>query len=169
METVVYVQKQLAAAKRQFDGVMQETTEEQINWKPGGTANTIGVTLVHLANTLDNSFQKVLQDRPSLWEKEGWGEKLGLSGPPGRVNGWDEIKSKHLALEPVSGYAAAAFKQAEDFVAGLKAEDLERIVIMYGNERPLAEVLVMQFTHTVVHTGEIAALKGMQGVKGLPV
>jgi hypothetical protein len=169
METIGYIQKQFASVKRQFDGVMQDTTEEQINWVPQGTANSIGVTLVHLASTLDNAFQTVLQGKPRLWESQGWGEKLGLLGPPGRVHGWDEVKSKPLALEPVLGYAAAVFKQVDECLAGLDPAELDRLVTVYGNERPAAELFIMQFSHTLVHTGEIAALKGLLGVKGLPV
>jgi DinB superfamily len=168
METVAYIQKQFASVKRQFDGVMQETTEEQINWTPPGTANAIGVTLVHMAGTLDNAFQKTLAGQPLLWENAGWAAKLGLSGLPGRVHGWDEIKSKHLALEPVLEYVKTVFAQVDTCLAGLTPQELERVVTFYGNERPVADLLIMQFAHTLTHTGEIAALKGMQGVKGLP-
>ena len=168
MDTVVYIQKQFASAKRQFDGVMQDTTEEQINWAPQGTANAIGVTLVHMAGTLDNAFQNVLQGKPLLWESGGWGEKLGLSGLPGRVHGWEEIKSKHLALEPVLEYAVLVLKQADEYLAGLAAPELDRVVTVYGNERPAADLFIIQLSHLLGHTGEIAALKGMQGVKGLP-
>ena len=122
-----------------------------------------------MASTLDNAFQSVLQSKPRLWENEGWGEKLGLSGPPGRVHGWDEIKSSHLALEPVLGYATLVFRQVEEYLPGLTPAKLDQLVTIYGSERPLAEVLIMQFSHALIHTGEIAALKGMQGVKGLPV
>ena len=169
METIVYIQKQFASVKRQFDGVMQETTEEQINWTPPGTANAIGITLVHLAGTLDNAFQCILQGQPLLWDSGQWGEKLGLSGLPGRVHGWDEIKSKHLALGAVMEYVKTVFAGVDASLAGLTAADLERLVTFYGNERPVADLLVMQFAHALIHTGEIAALKGMQGVKGLPV
>jgi DinB superfamily len=169
METVDYIQKHFASVKRQFDGVMQDTTEEQINWRPQGTANAIGVTLVHMAGTMDNAFQKVLQGSPLLWESAGWGEKLGLSGLPGRVHGWDEIKSKHLALEPVLEYVAAVFSLVDTCLSGLNPADLERLVTVYGSERPVADLLIMQFSHALTHTGEIAALKGIQGVKGLPV
>jgi hypothetical protein len=169
METVDYIQKQYVSVKRQFDGVMQETTEEQINWIPQGTANSIGVTLVHMTNTLDNAFHKILQNKPSLWESAGWGEKLGLSGPPGRVHGWDEIKSKHLVLEPVLAYATNVFTQVDECLTGLPPVELDRLVTVYGNERPVAEMIIMQFSHALIHTGEIAALKGLQGVKGLPV
>ena len=168
MDSVVYIQKQFVSVKRQFDGVMQETTEEQINWVPQGTGNSIGVTLVHLLNGLDSAFQTVLRGQPQLWESEKMGEKLGLSGPPGRVHGWDEIKSKPLPLEPILGYSAAVFKQVEDVLAGLSADDLDRLVTFYGSERPAADAFIMNFSHVLVHTGEIAAIKGAQGVKGLP-
>jgi hypothetical protein len=168
MEVVEFIQKQFTSVWRQYDGVMQETTEEQINWAPPGTANSIGVTLVHMISGLDNNFQTILQDKPKLWESEGWGEKLALSGPPGRVHGWDEVKSKHLALEPILGYAAAVRAAVDACLPLLTAAELDRMVTLYNSERPVADMLVMQISHLLGHTGEIAALKGMQGVKGLP-
>ena len=168
MDSVVYIQKQFVSLKRQFDGVLQETTEEQINWVPQGTGNSIGVTLVHMINGLDSAFQTVLRGQPQLWESEKMGEKLGLSGPPGRVHGWDEVKSKPLPLEPILGYAEVVLKQVEEVVTGLKADDLDRMVTFYGSERPAADAFIMNFSHMLVHTGEIAAIKGALGVKGLP-
>lgn len=37
-----------------------------------------------------------------------------------------------------------------------------------GGERPVAEVLATLVVYTMGHAGEIAALKGVLGVKGLP-
>jgi hypothetical protein len=168
METVEYIQKQYASVKRQLDAVILDTSEEQINWAPHGTANSIGETLVHMSGSLDNAFQAVLQGKPRLWESEAWGEKFGLTGTPGRVHGWDEIKGKHLALEPVLGYVAAVINQVDQCVAGLTSGELDQLVTLNGNERPAADVFILQFSHVLGHAGEIAALKGMQGVKGLP-
>jgi hypothetical protein len=168
MEVVEFIQKQFAAVWRQYDSVMLETTEEQINWTPPGTANSIGVTLVHMISGLDNSIQSILQEKPKLWESAGWGEKLGLSGPPGRVHGWDEIKSKHLELEPILGYAAAVRAVTDAYLTTMTAKDLDCPVSLFNSERPAADVVVMQISHLLGHSGEIAALKGMQGVKGLP-
>ena len=168
MDSVAYIQKQYASLKRQFDGVILDTTEEQVNWIPQGTGNSIGVTMVHMINGLDSAFQTVLRGKPQLWDSEKMGEKLGLSGPPGRVHGWDEIKSKPLPLEPILEYSVAVFKQVEEVVSGLKAEDLDRLVTFYGSERPAADAFIMNFSHVLVHTGEIAAIKGAIGVKGLP-
>jgi hypothetical protein len=37
-----------------------------------------------------------------------------------------------------------------------------------GKMFPAAEVLMILIVHTASHAGEIAAIKGMQGIKGLP-
>jgi hypothetical protein len=169
METVEFIQKQYTWVKKQFDGVMQDTTEEQINWTPPGTANSIGVTLLHVAGTLDNAFQGTLQGKPSVWDSGVWGKKLGLSGLPGRVHGWDEAKSSHLASGPLMEYVNSVFNQVNTCVSGLTPPELDRVVTLYGADRPVSDLLIMQASHALMHTGEIAALKGMQGVKGLPV
>ena len=59
--------------------------------------------------------------------------------------------------------------KTDAYLANLCAGDLDRKVRFFdGSERPLADVLVILIVHTASHAGEIAALKGVQGVQGLP-
>jgi hypothetical protein len=168
MEVKEFVQRQIAAAHRLTDGVVQDTTDEQLNWMPPGTANPIATTLVHLIVSEDSFVQRVLQGKPLLWEAGGWGQQIGLSAPPGRQHGWDEIKSARLSLAPILGYQAAVRAAIDAYLAGLTPDELDREVEAIGAKRPVADVLALLVTHVAGHAGDIAAIKGVQGVKGLP-
>jgi uncharacterized damage-inducible protein DinB len=72
-----------------------------------------------------------------------------------------------LSLASVLDYQRAIHAATEAYLADLTPEELDRKITAFGNERP-AEVLTLAAVHVASHTGEIAAVKGMQGVKGLP-
>ena len=74
----------------QFEGLRQLTsatlaglTEEQLNWSPPGTANSIKVTLLHSVAGEDRFIQGVIMGKPTLWENQGWGARVGVENPPG--------------------------------------------------------------------------------------
>ena len=168
MDIIEYIQKQFAGARRQVDAVLKDTTQEQLNWTPPGTANSIGVTLVHMITSEDIFFHQFLQCQKSIWETENWGEKIGLSAPPGHTNGWDELKNKKLQLEPVLAYGKSVWAASDKFLASLNPADLDTKVAFFTGERSIADIVVLQASHILGHAGEIAAIKGVQGVKGLP-
>ena len=167
MEIREYVQRQIAAARRLVDAATKDLTDEQFNWSPPGTVNPIRAIFAHMATSEDFYIQTVLQGKPRLWESGGWGEKIGLSAPVGHGR-WEEAIATRLDLGPVREYEAAVRSATEAYVATITPEELDRQVSFMGGQRPLADVLAMIVVHMLSHAGEIAALKGVQGVKGLP-
>jgi hypothetical protein len=56
----------------------------------------------------------------------------------------------------------------DEYIATLTDEELARKVQSIGGEQPIASVLALIVIHAAGHYGEVAALKGAQGGKGLP-
>ena len=88
--------------------------------------------------------------------------------PPGGGRGWDEARTAALRLEPALAYAEAVCGATNDYLASLTEEDLDRRVSFFGQDSTVAGVLARLVTHMSGHVGEIAAVKAMQGVMGLP-
>ncbi len=168
MDAKEMIVRSFANMRRTTDAVLGGLTEEQLNWAPPGTANSIGVTLVHIASSEDMFVNELLQGKTQVWQKGEWGAKLELSGPPGRVAGWDEIKSKKLSLEQALGYEKAVRAATDNYLAELSKDDLERAVKLLGMDRQTADVFALVVVHGMSHVGEISTLKGLQGAKGLP-
>lgn len=169
METIAYIQQQIAGARRLFDAALQNTTDEQLNWRPPvDTVNPISVTALHVLGSEDVFIQQILLGQPRLWESESWANKIGVTEPPGRGGGWDEVRNATISVEAVLAYQAALRTATDAYLATLTAEELERPVNVMGGERPLATVLILLAHHACSHAGEIATVKGMQGLKGLP-
>jgi hypothetical protein len=55
-----------------------------------------------------------------------------------------------------------------DYLARLTDDELERQVSFFGRESSVADVVARFVAHTACHAGEIAAVKGMQGLQGQP-
>ena len=58
--------------------------------------------------------------------------------------------------------------ETDAYLAGLTPEELDRKVTTFMGELPVGAVLALFIGHQAHHLGEVSALKGAQGVKGLP-
>jgi len=168
MDTIEFIRQAIEATHGQVDDSMTAMTEEQFNSVPAGTANPISATFLHCLNSEDFFIQKVIQDKPRLWEDQGWGEKTAVTNTPGYGGNWEEFKHRTLALEPVLAYQKAVRAATAAYLARLTPAELDRPVKFPGGDRSVGAMLILLITHTLCHAGEIAVLKGIQGVKGLP-
>jgi len=168
MDTLEFIRRMISAGHHQVDAAMQDTTTEQFNWVPSGTANPISATFIHCLNSEDFFVQEILQGKTRVWEDECCGEKTGVKNTPGYGGNWEEFKHMTVELSPVLDYQQAVRAATDAYLEKLTLEDLDRKVKFAGGERSVADMLILSSSHTLSHAGEIAALKGMQGVKGLP-
>ena len=168
MDTIEFSRNLIASVHKQADDVMKDTSSEEFNWTPPGTANPISAVFVHLLTSEDYFVQRVIQGRQELWEENGWGEKLGVSNIPGFGGNWDEFKQKTLSLHPVLAYQKDVRAATDTYMDKLTPDELEHKMKFAGEERTIARIIIHFACHIACHAGEIAALKGFQGSKGLP-
>lgn len=168
MDVKTYIQQQMANVRRQIDAAVKDTTDEQFNWPPPGTINPISAIVIHVLAGEDYFIQTVLQGKSRCWEVQEWGRKIGIQTPPEFGRSWDEFKTVKILVAPVLAYEQVIRVATDAYLADLTAEELDRQVDFAGNVLPVAEVLMRLVVHSASHAGEIAAVKGMQGVKGLP-
>ncbi len=164
MDIKTYIQQQMNNVRRQIDLVVQDLTDEQFNWPPPGTISPISAILIHMLAGEDYFIQSVIQGKSPCWEVQDWGRKIGVSGPPAQGRSWGEFKTVKISVAPVLAYEQAIRVATDTYLANLTAEELDQRVNFAGNELPVAEVLMTLVVHSASHAGEIAAVKGMQGI-----
>ncbi len=169
MEIMEYLRYQMANMRSTVDMTMQDVTAEQFNWAPPGTMNTISATFIHLTSVEDHFVQGILQGKPRLWDSGGWAARTGVKETPAIGKSWDEFKHFHLSPAPFLDYQKAVWAATDAYMAGLTPQDLDRKVKLGQRDLTVAALLIMAAHQSLSHSGEIAALKGIQGVKGLPV
>ncbi len=168
MDAKEFIQLQFAAMRKQSEAVLNAITNEQFNWSPPGTGNSISATFLHMLSSEDRAFQAQIQGKPRLWETEQWAGKIGLEEGPLSGQNWDPAKAKNLTLLSLLGYEQSVRAATEAYLAQLTPQELDRKITINGQERRVAEVISGTVIHNSIHTGEIAATKGMMGIKGLP-
>jgi hypothetical protein len=133
----------------------------------GGTTNTIAATYAHMLFAEDGIVNGMLAGKPLIYVGGGWQEKTGVPHPgsPALPVGW-EINMK---LEPWREYAKAVYANTDAYLSQLTDTEVERKM-----QGPVGETTVgwmvgaLLATHYPGHAGEIAAMKGVHGLKGLP-
>ena len=169
MNVIEYIQREMAGVRRMVDMTMKDMTTELFNWASPGTANTISATFIHFMNVEDNFIQKIIQGKPSIWESSAWSEKTGVQKPPSIGEDWSEFKHRQIAIQPLLDYEVAVWAATDAYLAKLTVDELDRKVKFAGGERTVAEMLLLSASQSLSHNGEIAALKGIQGAKGLSI
>ncbi|MEX0784554.1 MAG: DinB family protein [Dehalococcoidia bacterium] len=133
---------------------------------PGACISRISPILAHAIFGEDMTVNLTLRGGTTILEREGWAGRTGIPGPlAAMTTDW-----LGAAFEPdqLRAYAAAVFAGTEQYLEDLPPGDLERMVTSpLGSQVTGAELLSsFNLVHLMMHTGEIAALKGVQGVPG---
>jgi hypothetical protein len=169
MDVMTYIRDQVAGAHGELEAAMKDTTPDQFNWSPPGTISPISAVLLHTLAGEDLFIQEMIQGKPHIWEAGGWAGRIGVTAAPGGPSGnWDEFRKTRVAIEPVLAFQKEIFAATDGYLSNLTPEELDRQVNFFGRNVPVAGILMITVTHLCCHAGEIAALKGMQGAKGLP-
>ena len=133
---------------------------------PGSNVQPMGHILVHAIGTEDRFIQGMMQHKPLVFETGGWAEKLGFQpgGPPSLTDDFNVDPAKVMA------YGQAVFAAAEAYVGGLSDAELAREFDtgILGVQKIGQFLGGLALSHFTAHLGEIAALKGAMGLKGLP-
>ncbi|NUQ38499.1 MAG: DinB family protein [Caldilineales bacterium] len=169
MDSIALLKTALDASHRWYLGTVDGLTEAQANFVPPGTAHPIGELAAHILQSEDG-IVNMLQGQPPLWVRDGWGERLGLP----MVMRQDPEVARAFRCQPgdLADYGQAVYANTEAFLSGLRPDDLDRDVDLSAmgiGTVKLGYVLTgMLLGNTFAHTGEISALKGVQGLRGYP-
>lgn len=175
--TAVLLAASLKNAHELLENTMAGVNEKALHWQPEGKALPLAAAYAH-AVISEDVLGSWMTKKKSLIEGE-WGPKLGLSSPhPAMDEHWEKnfvdwCKTVKMDLPKFQEYAKAVYKNTEDFVGALSDKDLQEkkvdLSIWKMGEWPVAKFVIdMLLLHAYTLTGEISAVKGLQGLKGYP-
>jgi uncharacterized damage-inducible protein DinB len=98
---------------------------------PAPGANPIGWLIWHLIRGQDAQIAEIL-DQEQVWISGGWARRFGVAADPDN-NGYGHTPDEVSAIRPESAAALVDYYEAvadrtHGFLAGLTAEDLDRVV-----------------------------------------
>lgn len=159
---------QFAWIHQLLDGTMSDCSQETADHRGEGWAiSPISAIYAHIAITQDGIVHGLVQGRPTLLESDGWDGKLGLEAAgPRDASSWAD---KRFDLATVRDYAAAVQAATDAFLSEASDDLLEKpMETPMGEQRAIDMLANVGVAHVASHWGEIAALRGVQGEKGLP-
>lgn len=168
---VALLRDQFGAASQFLEATMMGVTPEQAHWVPPGTAHPIGERYAHVAQSADAVVNGVLKGGAPL-AATSWAGKTGTSEPVMRIT-LEIAQRVKVDLPAARQYGQAVYAAVSEYIASLKDEDLNRPIdlsFINSGQQSVAWVLTrLVINHFQIITGEIAVIKGVQGLKGSPV
>jgi uncharacterized damage-inducible protein DinB len=167
VDIIDFVRTSGEGAHRMLGFACDDLDDELVHWHAGGTTNTIAQLLAHMVSAEDLLINERIAGGKSL-HQSGWADKTGI--PLNRPEIWQR-DAWRLDLAAFNDYRLAVQESALRVVDSLTQADLGREVEwVRGPARPAAALLQTVFiSHLLGHCGEISALKGLRGLKGLPM
>jgi DinB family protein len=137
--------------------------DAQYNWKPSGTANSAAKSHVHALTSIDFFINGNVRGVDLLWA--AFAPKHNLPANPMGIWTYDGA----IPVAAMQEYAAELKTAVLDYIGTLKDDDLDReIETQFFGKKPVSFLIQLSGMHAVGHGGDIAAVKGFQGLKGLP-
>jgi uncharacterized damage-inducible protein DinB len=152
-----------------YNGTIADVTPAQANYLPVGIAHPVGELIAHIVHSEDAIINGMLQGKAPLWDTQGWGKKTGL--PNMMLHDTMGKGPRAFKADPavLSEYSKAVQAQTLAYVSSLSDSSLDEKREYQGfGVQSRAFILQTLLANTLAHTGEISALKGLQGAKGYP-
>jgi uncharacterized damage-inducible protein DinB len=147
--------------RRAVDGL----SPDRLRWAPTDDANTIGWLVWHLTRIQDHHVSELL-DADQIWVGGGWPARFGLE-PDAENTGFGHGAADVRAVRPEAARALVEYYEAVaprtmDLLAGVTAEDLDRVVDRRWDPPVTMGVrLVSVLGDSLQHVGQAAYLRGL--------
>lgn len=156
--------------ERQFKGVLKGLSLDQICWQPEPEANSVGFLLWHLLYTWDD-YEGLIENRESLYEKEGWAGRFGFETKGRGVEGSgmgtgfkpEDVAIVRPQLEPLIGYLKSLLMVTKTYLKTATDDSLDGEVIVPWWPKPATagRVLIHIVAHSNFHLGEAQYVRGL--------
>lgn len=141
-------------------------TPEELKWQPNPEANSIGFILWHQIRCEDAFFIGIAQQKPQVWISEKWYEKMNLPDDPDD-SGWGYTAEQVAAfpvpkLKDLLDYAEAVRSQTVERLKGMTSDKFDEVIQTPFGELTIGQIFSLMACEIILHTGQIAYLRGLQ-------
>ncbi|HEY5858037.1 MAG TPA: DUF664 domain-containing protein [Aldersonia sp.] len=144
--------------------VLADLPEAALTYRVDEDANTIAWLVWHLTRVQDDHVAGVAGTE-QVWMNDGWYERFGLPFPPaahGYGHSSADVVQVKVGAQLLSDYYDAVHARTLEYVAGIEADDLDRIVDTRWNPPVTLGVrLVSVINDDTQHVGQAAFIRGV--------
>jgi len=163
MDIKEHINNEFEGLKRGSTRVLDTLTQPEIAWRPACGCNSMGLIIFHVTRSEDNFVQKMLRDKPLLWESERWYSKLGMDvNEAGSRYDMDQVNAFPVPdMQELIAYHNGVRTNTIAYLNSLNLEEFDRKVTLPFGEFTAAGVFAVIVRHFAQHIGEISYLRGM--------
>jgi hypothetical protein len=144
--------------------VLDGLTQDDLDFRAGGSANSIGWLIWHLTRIQDDHIAGA-GGLEQVWLAQGWAERCGLPLDPadtGYGHSSDQVAAVRLSRDLLADYHDATYEQTISFVSSLTDADMNTIVDRRWDPPVTMGVrLVSVLADDLQHAGQAAYVKGL--------
>ncbi len=138
---------------------------DHLTYRPDADANSIGWLVWHLTRVQDDHIADAAGS-DQVWTTGDWVERFGLpfdASATGYGHSSEDVAALRIdSAELLTAYHDAVFQRSLDFVRGLSATDLDRVVDdRWDPPVTLAVRLVSVVSDDLQHAGQAAYVRGL--------
>lgn len=146
------------------DEITEGLTEEVSSYRPTPDANSIAWLLWHSARVQDLQLADVAGVE-QVWLRDGWVDRFGLVLPQGDMgygHSPDDVAKVKAPADLLSGYYHAVHELTLEYLSGITAEELARVVDTNWDPPVTASArLVSIIDDCAQHLGQAAYVRGI--------
>ncbi|MDP2744858.1 MAG: DinB family protein [Dehalococcoidia bacterium] len=164
MEMRDFIQAGLDRVRQATLKALDGLSHNELGWRPGAEANSIGLVLFHTVRSEDQYVQTRIQGKPQVWETKRWYEKMDL---PVSETGYGYTAEQCASFRVPEGkdllaYAEAVRTRTLDYVRGMSPDKFDKIINTPRGDLAIGVYLANMVVHLAQHAGEIAYIRGLQ-------
>ncbi len=169
-QKISVLQAQVTYFGQNFQEMIAALPPEVLHDQPAGKANSIAATIGHVLTAVDAVVNGMLKQSQPLFIAMPTGlSELPPSGE--ELFSWYNWGTQvTIDLDAAQTYAQAVIQSVIDYLDTLSDDDLETTIQTPVGPNSLFDMInVVVLGNLTQHAGEIAALKGLQGLKGYSI
>ncbi len=168
MQSEAVFQMLFQAAHEQMEAVMTDVTDSIAHVVPPGVVSSIGAQYVHALTSEDFVINVALKGGAPLLATTFAG-KIGSADVPQLFTWGQWGRTVKVDVAQAKAYAQAVYASAREYLTTLTPAQVGEVVDLTQmglGQMPRAALLNIALQQVLSHSGEISALKGLQGLKG---
>ena len=154
----------LGRVREQMPDLVKGLSDDDLAWRPDPEANSIAWLVWHLTRIEDDHVAGAAGSE-QVWTTGGWAERFGLPFAHGEHGyGMDsgDVGKVRVSGDLLAGYYDAVAARSAEYVAGLRPDDLDRVVDEAWDPPVTLGVRLVSVVNEVnAHLGQAQYVRGL--------
>ena len=142
---------------------LEGLTQEERRFQSAPGTNHIDFIVWHMARVEDTLFNRAILRRPDIWERDGWGERLGIAeeGNGYQFSAEQAADLPEFSIDDLMKYYRSVRVEFNEYIDSLTEGDLDNLPNPRRPEYPVGETLKHIVVEEAQHVGQIAYIRGI--------